>query len=378
MRALTTLASLLCLLLLSSPPSFSQCITAPPLENCLGTEPAVINNEVLLLGAKKWHYGAPATFSQLTLRGGTLIVCTELTINVLVMDSGTIIIRPGAKLTAGGGGSGMQWRGGCTVYNYGRFEISSNLSLEGPYATAARPNIVMNVTGAAYIRSFNWLIIDNPFSFFVNNGEADFHGLITKISATAGAVCLGKRSKLRQTVLINDKKDVYTAPDAFACVSVYQNSYFTDTLTNDNNLLVCLGSPHTSGSGGAYRPNAWGTVPAHIFQACNSCADVDLLAVYTPPSRPVGPEQNQSAAAIKIFPNPFLSSVKLSWQEGNRPQAVLVADMAGNIIYHKSLQQEAARHWDIPLRASLPAGTYIMKIMYLETIVIHKIIKVSK
>lgn len=377
MRALTTLASLLCLLLLSSPPSFSQCITAPPLENCLGTEPAVINNEVLLLGAKKWHYGAPATFSQLTLRGGTLIVCTELTINVLVMDSGTIIIRPGAKLTAGGGGSGMQWRGGCAVYNYGRFEITSNLSLEGTYATAARPNILMNVTGAASMRAFNWLIINNPFSFFVNNGEADFHGVITQGSAAAGCVCLGKRSKLRQTTLINDIKDAYSAPDAFACVSVYQNSYFTDTLTNDNNLLVCLGPSHASGTGGANRPNAWGTVPTHIFQACNSCADVDLLSVTPPPPRP-RPEQNEPAAVIKIFPNPFLSSVKLSWQEGNRPQAVLVADMAGNIIYHKTLQQEAARDWNIPLRASLPAGTYIMKIMYLETIVIHKIIKVSK
>lgn len=378
MRAPIILASLLCLLLLSSFPSFSQCITAPPLENCLGTEPAVINNEILLLGAKKWHYGAPATFGQLTLRGGTLIVCTELTINVLVMDSGTIIIRPGAKLTAGGGGSGMQWRGGCAVYNYGRFEISSNLSLEGAYATAARPNIVMNVTGAASMRSFNWLVIDNPFSFFVNNGEADFHGLITQTNAAVGAVCLGKRSKLRQTTIINNRKDAYTAPDAFACLSVYQNSYFTDTLTNDNNLLVCLGPSHTSGTGGAYRPNAWGTAPAHIFQACNSCADVDLLSVYPPPPRPAGPGQNQPATAIKIFPNPFLSSIKLSWQEGNQPQAVLVADMAGNIIYHKSLQHEAARNWDIPLRASMPAGTYILKIMYLERVVIRKISKVSK
>lgn len=376
MRAPTILTSLLCLLLLSNLSSFSQCITAPPLENCLGTEPAVANNEVLSAGTKKWYYGAPATFTQLTMRGGTLVVCTELTINVLIMDSGTIVIRPGAKLTAGGGGSGMIWRGGCAVYNYGRFEITSNLSLEGPNATAARPNIVMNVTGAASMRAFNWLVINNPFSFFVNNGVADFHGIITQGNAVAGCVCLGKSSQLRQTTLINNVKDAYSAPAAFACVSVYQSSYFTDTLTNDNNLLVCLGPSHTSGSGGAYRPNAWGTAPQHIFQSCNSCADVELLPVHAVAARPAG-EQQEPVAAITVFPNPFLSLVKVSWQDGHPPQAVQVIGAAGNIIYHKSLQQTTARNLHIPLPASLPQGSYIIKIMYSETVVVRKIIKVS-
>lgn len=371
MRALAMMISLAFVQVLLCHSSFSQCKTAPPLEACLGTEASPADNEILLSGTKKWFYGAPATFGQLTMRGGTLVVCTDLTINVLNMDSGTIVIRPGGKLTAGGGGSGMIWRGGCAVYNYGRFEITSNLSFEGPYATAARPNILMNVTAAASCRAFNYLVINNPFSFFVNNGLAEVHGIITDNNAVAGSVCLGRTSQLKQTVVINKIKDTYVAPDGYACVSVYQWSQFLDTLTDHPYVLVCLSAGHTSATGAPNKPNAWGA--ANVFQNCNSCAEMTLLPMQQL-SRPAVPPVAQPAG-LTIFPNPFTRVVQISWVKGKKPRSVVIMETTGRIVFTKALTQESVNTLSIPFPVSWPAGNYVVKIVYPETVWVHKIIK---
>lgn len=375
MRALAMLIGVAFLQLLYQP-AFSQCKTAPPLEPCLGTEATVSDNEIILLGTKKWHYGAATTLNQLTLRGGTLIVCTELTINVLNMDSGAIVIRPGAKLTAGGGGSGMIWRGNCAVYNHGRFEITSNISFEGPYATASKPNILMNVTTSSSCRAFNYLVINNPFSYFVNNGLAEFHGIITDNNAVAGSVCLGRTSQLKQTVLINKIKDAYSAPDNYACVSVYQFSQLTDTLTNDPALLICLSNAHSAATGGANKPNAWGTPATHIFSACNTCADVALLPVQESAPRPV-PVQQNNPAMISVFPNPFQDVVQIKWVSGKKPHTVMIFDNVGRIVHHKNLEQTAVSSHTISL-APLPAGSYMARIMYPGSVIVQKLIKTGK
>lgn len=355
--------------------SFSQCKTAPPLEPCLGTEATVTDNEVLLSGTKKWYYGAPVTYNQLTMRGGTLIVCTELTINVLNMDSGTIVIRPGAKLIAGGGGSGMIWRGNCALYNYGRFELTSNLSFEGPNATAAKPNILMNVTLSASSRSFNYLVINNPFSYYINNGLAEFHGIINEPASVAGSVCLGRTSQLKQSILINKVKDTYIAPAGYACVSVYLWSYFNDTLTDDPDVLVCLSASHNSGTGGAYRPNAWGA--ANVFQNCNSCAEVALLPVNNRPANSSMPPETQPEA-VTVFPNPFPYVVRIKWLTGKKPRSVMILDNTGRIVHHKNLEQETGTSAAVALPAALPAGSYTARIIYPGSVIVRKLIKMKQ
>lgn len=375
MRALAMLISVAFLQLLYQP-SFGQCKTAPPLEPCLGTETTVADNDILLPGVKKWHYGAAITLNQLTLRGGTLIVCTELTINVLNMDSGTIVIRPGAKLTAGGGGSGMIWRGNCAVYNHGRFEITTNLSMEGPYATSTNPNILMNVTASSSSRSFNYLVINNPYSFYVNNGLAEFGGVITDNNSVSGSVCLGTTSQLKQNVLINKIKDAYSVPGGYACVSVYSYTQLTDTLTNDPQLLICLSGSHSSATGGTNKPNGWGTPATHIFSACNTCADVALLPVQesTPRTSPV---RENNPAMISVFPNPFADVVQIKWVSGKKPRSVMILDNTGRVVHYENLEQVAAGSHTISL-AALPAGNYMARIIYPGLVITQKLIKTGK
>lgn len=351
-------------------PVFSQCITAPPPPAaCTGSEPAAVNNEILTNGVTKWYHGATATFNDYTLRGGTLIVCTNLTINNLRMDSGTVIIAPGAQLTAGSA-AGLTWRGGCAVYNYGRFEVTSHITMEGPYTAATRPNIFMNATTASSCRSFNYYIINDPFSYFINNGLAQFHGIITDNNSRAGSVCLGPSSELRQSVIINKIKDTYRAPSGSACLAVSSYSQFLDTLTNDPMVLTCVASGHSSATGGTNRPNAWGE--ATVFPACTNCTGLTVLPVTPDRRRPTTPDR---AAAIRIFPNPGTNVVRISWLTGKKPLAVHILNNTGQIIYHCVPGSSAENALAVNLPAGMPAGSYIVKIVYAKSFVVQQLIK---
>lgn len=263
-------------------PSFAQCITPPPLDSCQGTEPMLADHETLNAGVKKWFYGAATTYNDLTMNGGTLVVCGNLTIDKFYMDSGTIVIRPGARFVIGGGiGYGAGLRGNSAIYNHGTFECVRNLSLEGNWASVAKPNVVINVLPTSIFKMSNqYFVINNPHSYFVNNGKADFHGLIIDPGAASGSVCLGNGSETKMTVLYNKKANSYTVPSGQACLNVTEFSQFHDTLTRSTNLNVCLGPRHYSDSAcrpWGCKPNAWGN--ASLFRICNMCMEIQNLTV---------------------------------------------------------------------------------------------------
>jgi hypothetical protein len=347
-----------------------QCLTAPPPDNCLGTEPSPSNAEVLGVGTKKWHYGAPAVFSQLTLRGGTLVVCTELTINDFIMDSGTVVVRPGATLHLGSG-AGIVLRGNSALYNYGTLELLANLVLDNTWVSAAKPNVVINATSSAFFKMSNqYFVINNPFSFFVNNGRSDFHGIITDYGAAIGSVCLGTASQTNMTVLYNNRKDTYVAPGGAACVRVSQYSQFRDTLTDQPNVNVCLGSAHTSDACGACRPNAWGT--PYINQFCSDCATITLLTVQP---RNLTAGRREQGNMIQVTPNPFSQAVNIIWRGTKKPAAVTIAHISGVVVYHAAVRTDNTGTVSIPLAASLPAGGYVVKVMYADEVLLRKIVK---
>lgn len=277
-------ARLLILLFFLLPPGFifSQCLVAPSLPACNGTEPLVTDNETLAAGTNKWYYGGVTVFNSLTLNGGTLIVCGDITVDKFYMDSGTIYVHPGARFVVGSGlGAGLIFRGACFVYNYGTFEIQRNLSLENN-ATAVSPNVLINATTASVFKMSNqYLVINNAYSWFVNKGLSEFWGIITDAQSVPGSVCLGKGSTTKMAVLINKVANTYVVPDGNACLYVHQFSQFYGRLTNSSGLLTCLGNSHTSDSGcipWGCQPNNWGS--AQVFTNCNSCSALLALSVH--------------------------------------------------------------------------------------------------
>ncbi|MGC4039058.1 MAG: T9SS type A sorting domain-containing protein [Chitinophagaceae bacterium] len=257
---------------------FSQCITALPVPACTGSEPLINDGDVLSGGSTKWYYGGVAFFNTLTVDGGTLVVCGDLTIDKFYMNTGKIFIRPGARLVIGSGiGAGLEFKGDCAIYNYGTCQIQRNLSLENN-ATATTPNIIVNaLSSSVFLMSNQYFVIGNSSSWFVNNGKAEFWGIITDQQSVASSVCLGNGSSTKMAVLINKVANTYAVPSGSACLNVYQFSEFYGQLTSSASLMTCLGSAHSSNSSCipfGCRPNYWGA--SQLFTNCSGCATINL------------------------------------------------------------------------------------------------------
>ncbi|HMK05532.1 MAG TPA: T9SS type A sorting domain-containing protein [Ferruginibacter sp.] len=256
-----------------------QCLTAPT-ATCTNTEPLVVDGETLHLNTSKWYYGPTVVFNQLSLNGGTLVVCGNLTIDKFFMDSGKVFVQPGGRLVIGNGiGAGLVIRGNSFFYNYGTLEILRNLSFENGWASPAKPNVLINATASSVFKMNNqYFVINNANSWFVNKGKAFFHGIITDPQAAVRSVCLGRGSQTAMTILINKVKNAYFAPEPYACVSVSEFSQIWDTLTSINPYVrMCLGLTHRLDSSCmpfGCKPS-WGM--ADIFRGCLSCSSIHVL-----------------------------------------------------------------------------------------------------
>lgn len=239
----------------------------------------VANGDVLNNGDTKHYYGSTATIDNLTLNGGELIVCGDLTVDKFYMNKGTVFILPGGRFVIGSGiGAGLELKGGCSIYNYGTCEIQRNLSLEDT-GTALFPNIIINATVTSQFKMANqYFVINNNYSWFVNNGSAEFWGIITDVKAAIGSVCLGNASSTRMAILINKVADSYTVSSGTACVNVFQLSEFYGQLTTSPALFACLGSGHVSSTSCipfGCTPNSWGA--AQVFTNCSGCNTLAIV-----------------------------------------------------------------------------------------------------
>ena len=146
MKAKRYFITCVCAFLLALP-AFSQCLPAiPDTAVCTGTEPLVVNNEIIGAGTTKYFYGTSTVFSSLRIQsGGKLIVCGDLQINDFGMTGGTLVITRTGRLTLNtSGGMSMVFNGDCAIYNTGYLRVFCNIVLDGPdaWTNPALPNIV--------------------------------------------------------------------------------------------------------------------------------------------------------------------------------------------------------------------------------------------
>jgi hypothetical protein len=258
-----------------------QCLVAPPAPAaCTGAEPLVADGNTLNTATTKWFYGAtPTTYNTLTMNGGTLIVCGNLLVDKFYFHSGTIYIRPGGRFAIGTG-IGTDMEGDCAIYNYGTLDMYRSIGMKNMHANL--PNIIINALASSVFNvNNNYLVMDNPYSWFVNNGNANFHGLVLDPGCAAGAICMANNSQFHIDHLVNKTFNTFNVPSGGACFTVTQLSQFCQQLTNNPNVYACIGSSHTTDSsclvaGGKHNP--WGS--AQTFVACPSCASVTILPVH--------------------------------------------------------------------------------------------------
>jgi hypothetical protein len=138
------------------------------------------------------------------------------------------------------------------------------------------------------------------------------------------------------------------------------------------NINICLSATHNSDAScipHGCRPNAWGT--PNIFQFCDQCSDITLLEKN---NRPDKNNNSSRSAEINISPNPFADRLTIKWK-GESPKELFMYNSSGMIVYRKKLPvfSNASIQPDLP--AGLPAGTYLVKLVYEKMVLVRQVVK---
>jgi len=353
----------------------AQCIVAPPAPAVTGTEPLAASGQTISVSQSKWFYGGAQTFSSLTLDGGTLIVSGDLTINTFNFNTGVIFVRPGATLTITSGPS-LLMQGNCYVYNYGKVVLQRGLVLNGTYASATQPNVFINAgASSVFDMLFDWMVINNPYSWFVNEGKASMHGIVTDPQSAVGSVCLGFKSQVYMSTLINNAPKTYATPSGAACVAVSDHAYICETVTADAMLNICMGPSGGTDSSCLIshgKTKAWGL--AQLFNGCTTCGAIAILPVHVPDStqgRASVPVRDMSTD-MEVYPNPFMSVLVVHMPAGQTLENVTLMDITGGVV----LQVKAAGRREIVIHdIGIPPGNYLLRIVTKKKVYLQRVLK---
>lgn len=352
----------------------AQCIVAPPAPPTTGTEPLAASGQTISVSQSKWFYGSPQTFTSLTLDGGTLVVSGDLTINTFNFNSGVIIVRPGASLTITSGPS-LIMPGNSYVYNYGKIVLQRGLVLNNT-ASATQPNVFINAGASSVFEMlFDWMVINNPYSWFVNEGKASMHGIVTDPQSAVGSVCLGDRSQVYMSTLINNAPKTYAVPSGAACVAVTDHAYICESVTASATLNICMGPSGGTDSGCLMshgKTKAWG--PAQLFNGCTTCGAIAILPVHTPDNGHAANPVRDVAAMLEpeIYPNPFMSVLVVHLPAGQTAEEVTLMNIVGNVV----LRAKTAGSREILVQGSgIPAGCYLLRVVTKKKVYLRSVLK---
>lgn len=362
------------LTIFSMQPMRAQCILPVPAPDCNGTEPLAVSGQTISASTSRWYYGSPQTFTSLTLDGGTLIVCGDLTINNFTFNSGIVFVRPGASLTITSGPA-LQMQGSCYVYNYGRIALQRGLVLDNAHVSAMQPNVFINAGVSSSLEMlFDWLVINNPYSWFVNQGKASMHGIVTDPLSAAGSVCLGNKSQVYMAVLINNAAKTYTAPYGPACVAVSDHAYICEGVTADATVNICMGPAGGTDSScmvSRGKTRAWGS--AVLFSSCTTCGAIAVLPVHVPDTGRATPaDRSSGVTAPEIYPNPFISGISIRMPAGEKAADVSLMDIGGSAVRHVRFHGND----DIMVELQgIAAGCYVLRIVTQKKVYLQRVVK---
>jgi hypothetical protein len=181
------------------------------------------------------------SFSNITVNGGTLLICGTATITNLNFNSGTTIINTGGSLTVNGNfntGSSLNF------YNLGTTIFNVNVNIQG------FPNFVYNAAGATITVNGAFAVFNN--GHFLNNGVASAQAVTINTGAT---FCLGPGSISNTVSLQNDAVNPVTLASGISCLRYTTTFTGNQPITANSTLSICQGpaasSPAPAVIGGA-------------------------------------------------------------------------------------------------------------------------------
>lgn len=233
----------------------AQCIVNDATGSCSGGNGSLTDGCTINPGDYYWYSGT-GSVSNILIKGGTLVVCGELTIDQSLNWNGglTVIVDYGASLTFTQSVVNMQYRS--TIINYGQIHFSNDLSLQGtPSNIFIKDRGIMNVNGTLSL---------NGTSQISNSGVLSASNLIIQTSISP-AICMLPDAKLSFVSITNNRLNSISAPIGDACISYTGNAHLNQPLSNTPNLILCVQPGSTISSTGDFGS-------ATIINPCTNCS----------------------------------------------------------------------------------------------------------
>lgn len=201
-----------------------------------------------------YHFnGTNGNFSNISLAGGTLVLCGSATLNNVNHNGGTILIKPGATITFTGnyniGGSPHLF------FNLGHVTFPGNVQLQG------NDQFVYNGPGAT-------LVVNGQITF-LNSGTLFNYGTTTAnkivVNGSNVKLCFGPGAiSITQSIESNGSGNAITVPSGNACVSYTVELTGNAPLTNSSNFKICQAP-------GASAPMPGTAGNSIVTSGCTSC-----------------------------------------------------------------------------------------------------------
>ncbi len=222
MRRIITLALFLFIVFQAS----SQCTFSDPIPViACGTGLPLANGVTINTGQTYFFDGIAGSFSNITINGGTLLLCGISTITNVNFNSGQVLINPGANVTFNGSFNASS---DYNFFNYGTIVFNQQVVVQGTNT------IVYNATDATITVSDNLSIINS--GLLVNNGTITVENVIINSGAE---ICLGPSSSSEGISFTNNETNVVTVPTGTACVSYSSSFTGNNPVTASPNLRIC-------------------------------------------------------------------------------------------------------------------------------------------
>ncbi len=203
----------------------------------------------------------PTTLSSLTVNGGTLIICSTLSVTNFNFASGNVVVTSGSVLNITNNSVANVFGNGCTLINFGAVNTACSV-VTGPN------NLIYNYSlTSSFNLPFNQLVVQGPNTQFINNGVVTSSFVINTSTNTIQPFCLGAGSMIVTGLMINEYPNGFAAPDGMACINIYNSIINSQLMTDTSNTFICYlqASVNIIGS-----PN-FGS--ATVDNSCSGCFD---------------------------------------------------------------------------------------------------------
>lgn len=243
---------------------------------CSGGNGLLGNNQTINSGQTFW-YNTTGNRGNVTMNGGTLRVCGNLTLSSLSFNSNNInvIVEAGATLTIN---SGFNMNGSTNITNYGNISVSGGINIQNGN------NFIVNSGINSSFSSSSSISVNDNTSRILNQGSFTVGTLTLQSQAQAGALCLAGGSSFQAATLNNNAANSVSASGGSgacqaACLHITSSiSYQNVALSNSGNaLILCLATgATTNGSGNAGN--------ARVVTGCSGCTNA--LTTYPTNNQP--------------------------------------------------------------------------------------------